>query len=103
MCGMVGNTLVSEGNGMEVRVQLHADGTYDKEVRQGGNSVVSTSKGIWRDVNGALCTVQTYPRPQVGEIFHVCARHMAGKKAGDTWYAMWPSGAMFKGRVLAVQ
>jgi hypothetical protein len=63
--GLIGNTCILFGNVgsvfSEVRVKLHADGTYEQQTRPGG-----TTRGIWKEENGKLCYTQSDPKPRPG-------------------------------------
>ena len=98
MAGMVGNTIFLTGdNNLQIKVQLHADGTYQTLV--GGQAV----KGTWKDKGGQLCYTQTDPAPQAGAPAEFCAQGMDGRKVGDTWTQPGPGGAGMKGAVVAGQ
>ncbi len=98
MTGMVGNTITLAGdNNLQIKVQLHADGTYQTAV--GGQTV----KGTWKDKAGQLCYTQTDPAPQGGAPAEFCAQGMDGRKVGDTWTQPGPGGASMKGAVTAGQ
>jgi hypothetical protein len=98
MSGMVGNTIVLSGaNNFSVKVQLHADGTYQTVTAQG------TVKGTWKEDNGQLCYTQTDPAPPAGRPATYCAQGMSGKKVGDTWTQPGPGGASMNGTVVAGQ
>jgi hypothetical protein len=95
--GLVGNTvLLTTGNGGQIKVQLHSDGTYQTTTPQG------TVKGTWKFDNGQLCYTQTDPAPAAGRPNPFCAQGMDGKKVGDTWSQQGPGGDM-KGSVVAGQ
>ena len=98
MSGLVGNTIqLSGGNGFSVKVQLHADGTYQTTTAQG------VVKGTWKDDGGKLCYTQTDPAPPAGRPNPFCAEGMDGKKVGDTWTIPGQNGASMKGSVAAGQ
>ncbi len=98
MSGMVGNTIVLTGaNNMSIKVQLHADGSYQTAI--GGGPTV---KGTWKDNNGQLCYHQTDPAPAAGQQADFCAPGMNGRKVGDTWTQQGPGGQM-NGTVVAGQ
>lgn len=98
MSGMVGNTIqLTGGNGQVIKVQLHADGTYQTVVGGG-----PTIKGTWKDKDGQLCYTQTDPAPQAGAPAEFCAPGMNGRKVGDTWTQQGPGGQM-NGTVVAGQ
>ena len=98
MSGMVGNTIVLAGdNNLQIKVQLHADGTYQTSL--GG----ATMKGTWKDKDGQLCYTQLDPAPQQGQPAEFCAQGMSGRKVGDTWTQPGPGGASMKGSVVAGQ
>jgi hypothetical protein len=99
MSGMVGNTIVLSGdNNMQIKVQLHADGTYQTTIAGG-----PTMKGTWKDKDGQLCYTQTDPAPQAGQS-DFCAQGMNGHKVGDTWTQAGPGGnGSLKGSVVAGQ
>lgn len=95
--GLVGNTVVlSMGNGGEIKVQLHSDGSYQTTTPQG------VVKGTWKFDNGQLCYTQTDPAPPAGRPNPFCAPGMDGKKVGDTWTQQGQGGEM-KGSVVAGQ
>lgn len=95
--GLVGNTVVlTMGNGGQIKVQLHADGSYQTTTPQG------TVKGAWKFDNGQLCYTQTDPAPPAGRTNPFCAPGMDGKKVGDTWSQQGPGGSM-QGAVVAGQ
>ena len=100
MSGMVGNTIVLSGdNNMQIKVQLHADGTYQTAISGG-----PTMKGTWKDKDGQLCYTQTDPAPQQGQPAEFCAAGMNGHKVGDTWTQAGPGGSGgLKGAVVAGQ
>ena len=98
MAGMVGNTIVLSGaNNLMIKVQLHADGTYQTLV--GGGPTV---KGVWKDKDGQLCYTQTDPAPAAGQPAEFCAPGMNGHKVGDTWTQQGPGGTL-NGSVVAGQ
>ena len=98
MSGMVGNTITLAGdNNLQIKVQLHADGTYQTLV--GGQTV----KGTWKDKDGQLCYTQTDPAPAAGQPAEFCAQGMNGRKVGDSWTQPGPGGASMKGAVVAGQ
>jgi hypothetical protein len=98
MSGMVGNTIVLSGdNDQQIKVQLHADGTYQTTL--GGQAM----KGTWKDKDGQLCYTQTDPAPQEGQPAEFCAQGMNGRKVGDAWTQPGPGGATMKGQVVAGQ
>jgi hypothetical protein len=98
MSGMVGNTIVLTGaNNTTIKVQLHADGTYQTAIGGG-----PTIKGTWKDNNGQLCYHQTDPAPAAGQPGDFCAPGMNGRKVGDTWTQQGPGGQM-NGSVVAGQ
>jgi hypothetical protein len=98
MSGMVGNTIVLTGaNNTNIKVQLHADGTYQTVIGGG-----PTIKGTWKDNNGQLCYHQTDPAPAGGQPADFCAPGMNGRKVGDTWTQQGPGGQM-NGSVVAGQ
>ena len=98
MSGMVGNTITLAGdNNLQIKVQLHADGTYQTLV--GGQAV----KGTWKDKDGQLCYTQTDPAPAAGQPAEFCAQGMNGRKVGDSWTQPGPGGASMKGAVVAGQ
>ncbi len=99
MSGMVGNTIMLTGdNNMQIKVQLHADGTYQTAIGGG-----PTIKGTWKDKGGQLCYTQIDPAPQAGQAAEFCAQGMDGRKVGDTWTQPGPGGASMKGSVAAGQ
>ena len=98
MSGMVGNTIVLAGaNNLMIKVQLHADGTYQTVV--GGGPTV---KGAWKDKDGQLCYTQTEPAPPAGQPAEFCAPGMNGRKVGDSWTQQGPGGTL-NGSVVAGQ
>jgi hypothetical protein len=94
--GLIGNTVVMVGNGIDIRVKLHADGTYDQDDVNG-----FPTKGTWKEENGELCYTPTKPLP--GNPTYFCAKHMDGKQVGDRWAERWPDGRTFRGQVVAGQ
>ena len=98
MSGMVGNTVqLSGANGFSVKVQLHADGTYQTTTAQG------VVKGTWKADGAQLCYTQTDPAPEAGRPNPFCVQGMDGKKVGDTWTQPGPGGAAMNGSVVAGQ
>ena len=98
MSGMVGNTIVLNGaNNLVIKVQLHADGTYQTAVGAG-----PAVKGTWKDKAGQLCYTQTDPAPPAGQPAEFCAPGMNGRKVGDTWTQQGPGGQL-NGSVVAGQ
>jgi hypothetical protein len=102
MSGLVGNTLVEydrQNPNLVIKVQLHADGSYQSWVTDGLATV--TTNGTWKEQDGKLCYSQT-SKPIPGRPTYFCAKAMDGKKVGDTWlrrdddYGRW-----YKGRVVA--
>jgi hypothetical protein len=98
MSGMVGNTVVLAGGDNTIKVQLHADGTYQTSLSNG-----TTVKGTWADNGGQLCYTQTDPAPPAGRPNPFCVPGMDGKKVGDTWSQPGPGGATMNGSVVAGQ
>ena len=98
MAGLVGNTVMLNGaNGFAVKVQLHADGTYQTTTAQGA------VKGTWKADGAQLCYTQTDPAPAAGRPNPFCVQGMDGKKVGDTWTQPGPGGATMNGSVVAGQ
>ncbi len=98
MSGLVGNTIeITTPNGV-IKVQLHADMTYQTTLPNG-----STIKGTWADQGGQLCYTQTDPPPQAGAPSPFCAPGMDGKKVGDSWTMSGPNGASMTQQVVAGQ
>jgi hypothetical protein len=102
MSGLVGNTLVEydrQNPELVIKVQLHADGSYQSWVSAGFKALMMT--GTWKEQDGKLCYTQT-SNPIPGRPTYFCAKGMDGKKVGDTWlrrdddYGRW-----YKGRVVA--
>ena len=99
MTGMVGNTVVlAMPDNSTIKVQLHADGTYQTVVANG-----PAVKGTWAAVNGQLCYTQTDPAPAAGRPNPFCVQGMDGRKVGDTWTQPGPGGATMNGSVVAGQ
>jgi len=96
--GLIGNTCIEVGNNVEVRIKLHADGTFEKVSYPGG-----TSRGTWKEVEGKLCYVQTDPKPKPGAPVSFCAKNMDGRQVGDRWAERWPDGSVFRGHIVAGQ
>ena len=97
VAGLVGNTVVlTTGDGGQIKVQLHSDGSYQTTTAQG------VVKGTWKFDNGQLCYTQTTPPPQAGAPSPFCVQGMDGKKVGDTWSQPGPGGDM-KGSVVSGQ
>ncbi len=100
--GLVGNTIVEYDRQIPeivIKVQLHADGSYQSWV-SGGLTTITTN-GTWKEQDGKLCYTQT-SKPIPGRPTYFCAKGMDGKKVGDSWlrrdddYGRW-----YKGRVVA--
>jgi hypothetical protein len=99
--GLFGNTSVlydRQNPEFVVKVQLHADGTYQTWVSAGFKPI--TTMGTWMERDGKLCYIQT-SKPIPGTPTYFCAKGMGGRKVGDTWLERWDDGRMFKGRVVA--
>ncbi|MEJ0008883.1 MAG: hypothetical protein WDM77_21590 [Steroidobacteraceae bacterium] len=75
MSGLIGNTVVEVGNGIDAGVTLHADGTYAKDDVCG-----VPSKGTWKDVNGEVCYMQADPQPKPGEPAYLCVEGLDGSQ-----------------------
>ena len=99
MSGLVGNSIaINTPNGV-IKVQLHADGTYQTV---GANGPVGS--GTWsEDANGGLCYSQTTPAPPAGRPNPFCAPGMSGKKVGDSWTQAGQGGATTSLSVVAGQ
>jgi len=99
--GLIGNTVVEydrHNPEVMVKVQLHADGTYQTWVSGGFKTITTT--GTWNEQHGKLCYTLT-SRPIPGYPTHSCAHDMDRKKVGDTWIERWEDGREYKGRVVA--
>ena len=99
--GLFGNTCVlydRQNPEFVVKVQLHADGTYQTGVSGGFKTLTTT--GTWKEQDGKLCYRQA-SKPIPGTPTYFCAKGMGGRKVGDTWLERWDDGRMFKGRVEA--
>ncbi len=98
VAGLVGNTvLLTTPDNNTIKIQLHADGTYQTLVSNGPGA-----KGTWKVDNGQLCYSQTDPAPPAGRPNPFCAPGMDGRKVGDTWTQPGPGGNM-NGSVVAGQ
>jgi hypothetical protein len=99
MSGLVGNTIqITGANNLNVKIQLHADGTYQTTSPQG------VVKGTWKADGDKLCYTQTDPAPPAGRPNPFCAQGMDGKKVGDTWTVPGQGGAPgMNGSVVAGQ
>jgi hypothetical protein len=102
MSGLVGNTLVEydrQNHEIVIKVQLHADGSYQSWVGDGLTTVTTT--GTWKEQDGKLCYTQT-SKPIRGRPTYFCAKGMNGKKVGDTWLRRDDDyGRMYTGTVVA--
>ena len=97
MSGLVGNTVVLTTPGGAIKVQLHADGTYQTTTPGG------VDKGTWKADGGQLCYTQTDPKPPAERPNPFCVQGMDGKKVGDTWTQPGQGGASMSGTVQAGQ
>jgi hypothetical protein len=98
MSGLVGNTIVIVMGDNTIKVQLHADGTYQTTMTSG-----PPAKGKWSEKDGQLCYNQTDPAPADGFPNPFCVDGMSGKKAGDAWSVTGPDGSAMKQSVVAGQ
>ncbi len=88
MSGLVGNTVVANTPNGAIKIQLHADGSYQTVLPNG-----SGASGTWsEDANGGLCYKQTNPAPPADRPNPFCAPGMSGKKVGDSWSQQGPGG-----------
>lgn len=100
--GLVGNTVIAyerQHREITIKVQLHADGTYQTWI-SGGLGKPATTQGTWNERDGRLCYTQT-SLPVPGRPTHFCAHDMNGKKVGDAWLERWDDGMWYKARVVA--
>jgi hypothetical protein len=82
MAGYYGNTVVSNGNGLESRTHFKADHTFDAVFSAGAQSLAS--KGTWTaDAAGNIC--RTYDPLPPGLTNPVCLTDAAPHKPGDSW------------------
>ncbi len=99
MSGMVGNTMiVTTPDGGTIRVQMHADGSYQAAVANG-----PTNKGTWAAQGAQLCYTQVDPAPTADQPQPICVPGMDGHKAGDSWSTAGPNGADLKMTIEAGQ
>ncbi len=99
MSGMVGNTMVvTLPDNNTVKVQLHADGTY-QTARSNGPTV----KGTWAAKGDQLCYTQTDPAPPADRPQPFCIAGMDGHKVGDNWSSPGQGGATMKMGIVAGQ
>jgi hypothetical protein len=99
--GLFGNTAVlydRQNPEFVVKVQLHADGTYQTWASAGFKAITTT--GTWKEQDDKVCYTQT-SKPIPGTPTYFCAKGGGGRKVGDTWLERWDDGRMFKGRVVA--
>ncbi len=99
MSGLVGNSIVVNTPNGAIKVQLHADGSYQTIGPKG-----PIGGGTWsEDSNGGLCYNQTSPAPAAGAPNPFCAPGMSGKKVGDSWSQAGQGGATMTLSVAAGQ
>lgn len=78
--GLLGATVVGTfGDGRQVKVRLHADGTFNEVLPDG-----SPASGTWTDGVDGVCFTETSPPPPAGTKPD-CLPSLSGKKVGDIW------------------